>query len=231
MAPSRRRKLLRSSMAVSVFFFVCIALAFWVVPHKKYSYAQPLMAGSKDYYRNVLRALVTGEYPQGMNPSSLHNQFRVVPVPLTLTLEDFTEDPIINFAENHITYVLFGGTRNNDESWRPISENDEAQLEQSVEDLLLVPLSSQVADSRQYKQTLRRRFATNYSKMFYSTASEIVQKVAANDALYRRLNSAFVRRVQSPDATAQFDWKDPWALPTPQATFGIFESGSIRRRG
>lgn len=79
-----------------------------------------------------------------MEPSTIRDNFRQLPVPPTLTLEDFTEARIIHLVANHVTHVLFVGNRKKEESWRPVSENDDAQLELSVKDLRLVPLQSMV---------------------------------------------------------------------------------------
>jgi len=68
----------------------------------------------------VLGALVTGDVPQGMDRALLNNKFRILPVPSTHTLEGFQYGHnIITCVENDVMHVLFRGTRNNNESWRP----------------------------------------------------------------------------------------------------------------
>mmetsp|Transcript_13644 Transcript_13644/g.26085 ORF Transcript_13644/g.26085 Transcript_13644/m.26085 type:complete len:159 (+) Transcript_13644:294-770(+) len=55
-----------------------------------------------------------------MDRALLNNKFRILPVPSTHTLEGFQYGHnIITCVENDVMHVLFRGTRNNNESWRP----------------------------------------------------------------------------------------------------------------
>ena len=152
-------------------------------------------------YASVARSLVAGNDP------SLLNQFRVVAVPDNDSLENYTDDAIVTVVDGDgVTFVLFGGTRNNEESWCPVSVNEDDQLEKSVEDsqLIAAALSRYVNNKRRRgKQTLIRGFALVYSEKFYAKASGIATKLYASNNLFRRLKATQTRAV----GVTPYDWE------------------------
>jgi hypothetical protein len=162
-------------------------------------------------YMHVLRSLVN----ESSLPGEFNYQFRTLPLPEGFVLQQFTNVLLVSLTVGGITHILFAGTRHNEESWCPISADEDAQLEESVGDMLLVPLPDTRKTTTVQKnptRTLIRQFASNYCKKFYTKASHVLHKVLGNRNLVQRLTSAQSRKKLS-GSPQHYEWKTHGLFP------------------